>query len=315
MSLALANLGGLTNLATQKPNVGSYSAAQPSDAQVLDASTTTPQQVGTTYTADQLAQQQANAYTDLQLASLRDLLGRTDTGLNQGLQQIGDTYTGSVNQQQNQENQALQDYADKRVTTNKDKLGAYDTINKNANNGYRSLSQIVGRSAGTGSSAFQDLLPDVIGKDISGKRTDANTTYAQNLGNIDTAQKKTELSFQQVLQDLATQRAAQEQQLRTGVEGQKQNLLGQEQQLLAQRGNLAGAQAIQPQIESSRSAVENFFNQFRPTITPQQAAVAAPDLSQYTVDRSTVNAQQQGVPDTTNPYADILRKKLQDQTV
>lgn len=286
-------------------------------------STSSPQVLGSTtssgaYSADQLAAQQqaaqANAYVDQQLANLNDLLGRTDTSLNQGLEGLNSSYQGSVNQQNNALAQANQDYTDKRVATNKDKLGAYNTINKNANNGYRSLSQIIGRAAGTGSSAFQEALPDAIGKDISGKRGEANTTYATNLGNIDTAQKKTELSFQQILQDLANQRAAQEQQLRSGVEGQRQNILGQQQQLQASRGNLAGAQALQPQIEQSRNSVESFFNQFKPTYTAQQAAIAAPDLSQYNVDRSVVNAQQAG-GNASNPYADILRKKLQEQSL
>lgn len=255
---------------------------------------------------------QANAYIDTQLGNLNSLLGRSDTGLNQGLTQLNNSYQGNVNDQTNKENQAIQDYNDNRTQTNKDKLGAYDTINQNANNGYRSLAQLIGRASGAGSSAFTDLLPDVVGKDISGKRGTANQTYATNLGNIDTAQKKTENSFAGILADLANQRAAQEQQLRTGVENQKQSILGQEQALQAQRGNAAGAQALQPQIEASRNAVESFFNQFQPTITAQQAAIAAPDLSQYTVDRSNVNAANQGNPDPTNPYSDILRKKLQD---
>lgn len=263
------------------------------------------------YTAPDLEAQQANALTDQQIASLNDLLGRTDVSLNQGLQQLESGYQGNVNQQNNQKAQALQDYQDKRVATNKDKLGAYNTINKNANNGFRSLGQIIGRAAGTGSSAFQEALPNAIGRETSSKRGDANTTYASNLGNIDTAQKKTENSFAQILQDLANQRLQQEQSLRTGVESQRQNILGQQQALQAQRGNLAGVQALQPQIEQSRNTVESFFNQFRPTYTAQQAPIAAADLSAYNVDRSNVNAAQQG-GDATNPYAEILRKKLQE---
>lgn len=267
---------------------------------------------------------QNNAYLDTQANDLQSLLGRTDTGLEQGLQSLNDSYQSSVNDQGNQERQALQDYTDKRVSTNKDKLGAYDSINKNANNGYRSLSQIIGRAAGTGSSAFQDGLPDAIGKGMSGQRTDANATYAENLGNIDTAQKKTQLSFQEILEDLANQRATQEQQLRTGVEQQRQGINSQLAQNKSARLQNSGASAsqiaasqvpYQEAIDTSRNNVEGFFNQFRPTITPQQAAIAAPDLSQYTVDRANVNAQQQGAPDPTNPYADLLRKKLQEPTL
>lgn len=281
-------------------------SSSPNSAPAANPDPYTAGAAGGASAADQVAVQSG-------LANLNDLLGRTDTGLAQGLEGLNDSYQSNLNQQQNQENQALQDYGDQRTQTNKDKLGAYDTINKNANNGYRSLAQIIGRASGTGSSAFQDLLPDVVGRDTSSKRGDANQTYATNLGNIDTAQKKTENSFANILADLANQRNAQEQQLRTGVEQQKQSILGQQQQLQSQAGNAGAANALQPQIENSRNAVESFFNQFKPTITPQQAAIAAPDLSQYSVDRSNVNAQQQGAPDPTNPYADILRKKLQDQ--
>jgi hypothetical protein len=258
---------------------------------------------------------QDNAEYEVQDTNLRDLLGRLDPSLNQGLEQLNTTAQSAVNRQNSLKDQALQDYQEQRVSTQKDKQSAYGTINKNANNGYRSLAQIIGRSAGTGSSAFQELLPDVVGRETSSKRGEANTTYASNLGNINNAQKKTELSFEQILQDLAEQRKAQEQQLRTGVENQRQSLVGQQQALEGQRGNIAGVRALQPQIESSRNTVEGFFNQFKPQLVERQAAIAAPDLNQYNTDRANVNAQAQGSQDPTNPYADILRKKLQEQAL
>jgi len=270
----------------------------------------------------------AQGYTPLDLSSLdsqatdlNSLLGRTQTGLDQGLQGLSDSYNSNVTDQTNQHNQANQNYADNRVATNKDKLGAYDTINKNAGNGYRSLAQIIGRSAGTGSSAFQDLLPNVVGRDTSSQRQGANDTYASNLGNIDTAQKKTDQSFADILNNLQNQRQAQEQQLRTGVETQRQGIEGQLGQNAATRAAALGGDAnavaaaqapYQGQIDNSRNAVESFFNQFKPTLTAAQAPIAAPDLAAYKTDRSVVNAQQQGSPDPSNPYSDILRKKLQE---
>lgn len=298
-SQATSGPGILARPSTTTGSVADNSAVAP-DGSALGASTDATSQ----------------ALYNSQLSNLNDLLGRTDTGLTQGLGALNDSYTSNVNQQQNQENQALQDYGDQRTATNKDKLAAYDTINQNANQGYRSLAQLIGRSSGTGSSAFQDLLPNVVGQDTSAKRADANTTYASNLGNIDTAQKKTENSFAGILADLANQRAAQEQQLRTGAEQQRQSILGDQQTLQAQQGNAAGVAALQPQIDQSRNAVESFFNQFKPTITAQQAPIAAPDLTQYQVDRTNVNAQNTPSPaDDNNPYAAILRKQLQDQSL
>lgn len=307
------SLGGTDTSATVEPNL--FGATLDGGGSTLGASTTGG---GYTYDAAAAARQaeidQSNAYIDQQLGNLRDLLGRADTGLNQGLTQLNDSYQSNKTTQDNLHGQANQDYADKRVATNKDRQGAYGAINKNASNGYRSLSQIIGRASGTGSSAFREALPDAIGRETSGKRTEANQTYGTNMGNIDTAQKKTDLSFENILRDLENQRRSQEGSLRTGVEQQKQALYGQQQQLEAQRGNLAGAQALQGSIEGSRNSVESFFNQFKPTMVAQQAAIAAPDLNKYTVDRANVNAQKQG-GDATNPYADILRKKLQEGAV
>lgn len=262
------------------------------------------------------------AFLDSQEGSLRSLLGRTDTGLAQGLSRLNDDYQGNVNQQNAQKDQAISNYGDQRVTTNQDKLKGYDTINKGANNGYKSLAQIIGRASGTGSSAFQEMLPDVIGKDISGKRGDVNTTYGTNMQNIDKAQKETELSFASILEDLARQRSQGENDLRTGVENQRQTLNSQIGTIEGQKAQAAGggfaavkaAQApTQSAIENSRNAVENFFNQFNPGIKAGQATVATPELGNYTVDRSNINAGNAGAPDPTNPYSDILRKKLQDQ--
>lgn len=335
---ALANLVGVNdnpNRAALTTTPGDIAAAQFANGNVGTWGTTPTQSVADnnagTYTTDSSANSalatptnaQTLATLDSQSNDLNSLLGRTDTGLNQGLSQLNNSYTSNVNQQQNQENQALQDYADSRTQTNQDKLGAYDQINQNENNGYNSLAQIIGRSAGTGSSAFQDLLPNVIGKDTSAKRGTADTTYATNLGSIDDAQAKTQNSFANILADLANQRAQQEQTLRTGVEQQKQNLDSQLQSVAAQKAEAQGGgyaqvaaaeQPFQSAIDSSRDAVQNFFNQFQPTVTPQQAAIAAPSLAGYAVDRSNVNAADSGVADPTNPYADILRKKLQDDS-
>ena len=123
-----------------------------------------------------------------QAAQLRALLGRTDTGLNQGLTRNEDQYNEQVGSANAGKDQQYAAFNDQRVAQNQGKLSAYDTINKNANNGYRSLAQIIGRASGTGSSAFRDLLPNVIGKDTSSKRQAATDTYGRNLQGIDKSQ-------------------------------------------------------------------------------------------------------------------------------
>jgi len=254
-------------------------------------------------------------------ARLRALLGRTDTGLNQGLTQNEDQYNTQVGGANADKERQYANYADQRIDQNRNKLSAYDTINRNAGNGYRSLAQIIGRASGTGSSAFQELLPDVVGKDTSSKRQGATDTFGRNLQGIDKAQGQYDISFADVLADLARQRKANEEQLRTGIEGQRQTINGQ---LADNAGRIAqangggydavrAAQApFQTAIDNSRNQVESFFNQFRTPYTPKQAVAATPEMSAYNTDRSVVNANNGGQPgDPTNPYSALLRKRLQ----
>jgi len=259
------------------------------------------------------------AYLDDQASQLRDLLNRTDTGLNQGLQQNQDEYDRQLGGANNQKSQQYANYEDQRVAQNQGKLNTYDTINRNANNAFRSLSQIVGRAAGTGSSAFRDLLPNVVGSDISSKRGTANQTYGSNLQGIDRAQGQFDISFADVLDDLLRQKKTNENTLRTGIEGQRQSLNSQLGTVAAQKAQAQGGgyaqvraaqQPFQDNINNSRNQVESFFNQFRTAYTPKQAVAVAPELAGYTADRSTINAQNQGVADPTNPYAALLRKRL-----
>ena len=259
------------------------------------------------------------AYLRDQGAQLRALLGRTNTNLEQGLSKNQSEYQKQLDQSNLAKQEQLKGYGEQRTGQMQGREKAYGTINQNANQGYRSLAQIIGRGAGTGSSAYQELLPNVIGRDISSKRGDANETYGQNLRGIDTAQNKYNSSFEQVLKDLEDQRLANESNVRSNVEGQRQGLYGQiatnEGQIAQGQGGGYAAirnaqQPYQDQIEQSRNAVEGYFNQFKPNYTPQQAVADAPELSNYTVDRANVNAQNQGM-DESNPYASLLRKKLQ----
>lgn len=238
-----------------------------------------------------------------QEAQLRALLGRTDTALNQGLTRNEDAYNTEVGNATTDKNRQVQGQT-------KAKLGAYDTINRNASTGYRSLAQIIGRASGTGSSAFRELLPDVIGKDTSSKRQAATNTFGENLSNIDT-------SFESVINDLLKQKKANEEDVRGGVEAQRQSINDQlarvaAQEALAKGGGYAEVKAaqspFQEAINKSRDLVEGLFNTFRTPFTPP---TVNPNLATYQTDRSVVNAQSSpDGGDATNPYAALLRKRL-----
>jgi len=268
-----------------------------SGSDVNGASITPEQQAAARAKADAIQFLTDNG-TDLQ-----GLLGRLDTARQNGLTQNQDQYDKQLGLSQiDKDNQV--------VKQTKAGESAQNSIRQNANAGLRSLQQIIGRASGTGSSAFRDLLPHVVGTDTSSKTRNATETYGTNLSNIDN-------SFASVLADLAEQKKRNEEALLTGIEQQRQGIqsqIGQNQsQLAAARGGdyasqrAAGADARNA-INNSRNLVESFATTYR---TPYTAPVLDPKLTEYTTDRASINAQGQPGVDSTNPYASLLRKKLQ----
>ena len=285
---------------------------------------TTSQPNTPTYNAQATQNTQAQSDTLASLADqrsqLQGLLGRTEVGLSQGLTRNENDYNTEVGGANDAKALQYGNFADKRLSNNEDKQSAFGKINRNANAGYRSLAQIIGRASGTGSSAFRDLLPNVIGQDTSSKRRAANENFGRNLQGIDKAQGQYDISFESVLADLLKQKKDNEATLRTGVEGQRQGINSQLAQNAAQDAQARGggfaavraaSQPFQDSINSSRDTVQSFFDQFRTPFAQKQAVAPTPELSQYTTDRSVVNQQAQGGGDASNPYAQLLRKRLQ----
>lgn len=254
-----------------------------------------------------------------QEASLNSTLGRNRTALNQGITQNEDEYNRQVGASQGDKERAYQTYQSQREGQIKGREDTRNTNSRNAGAGYRSLAQMIGRASGTGSSAYRDLLPNVIGSDLSGKQKIANETYGTNLQGIDKKQLEYDLNFQNALSDLLRQKKENESGIRTRFETQNQTILDRLRGVQGDRAKVAGggyaavkaAQAgTDASIEQSKNNVENFFNEFRTPYTRQQATVGTPDLANYTTDRTQINARNSGQnPD--NPYAALLRRKLQ----
>jgi hypothetical protein len=237
------------------------------------------------------------------------------------LQKNEDEYTTQTGDAGRDKERAYAGYAEQKVAQNQGKLDAQNTNNRNAGIGYRSLSQIIGRAAGRGSSAFRDLLPDVVGKDLSSKQRDVSETTGRNMQGIDKARGEYDSSFEGVLADLLKQKKDNEANAKTafadkriGVNNQLADVAGQ--RAIAQGGGYAQVKAaqqpFQDTINQTQNTVEGFFNQYRTPYVRQQAVATAPELSGYTTDRASINAQAQG-GDSNNPYSQLLRKKLQGQ--
>lgn len=262
--------------------------------------------------------QDAAFLTD-QASQLGSLLGRTDLAQEQALKNNEDQYKTAYDAS-NADNTLAQQGFEKQLGSNKvNRQQAQTTNNVNANQGFKGLSQIIGRSAGTGSSAYQQLLPSVIGKDLSSKQRGVAQTFGQNQANIDQSKTQYDLGFQGVLRDLMKQKSDTEGDIRTKIEQQRQGIQSQladnaAKLAQAQGGGYAQAKiAQQPYLDainSSKNTVEGFFDKYRTPYQYTQQVATTPDLAAYTTDRAQLNARGQG-EDSSNPYSQMLRKKLQ----
>jgi len=84
-----------------------------------------------------------------------DLLGRLDASRNSGREKIGKQYDTELGLSTQDKERQMAQYEDTRTAQTQGREKAFGEANQSANNAFRSLSQIIGRGAGTGSSAFR----------------------------------------------------------------------------------------------------------------------------------------------------------------
>jgi hypothetical protein len=258
------------------------------------------------------------AYLDDQAAALRRLLGDIATTRDQGFARIGDDYSreeGGINQSKAR---ATEGFQVKREDNTKGKLGSYNKVDTNARTLNDSVRRLLGMASGSQSSAFQEAAPNAVARDASIKRTDVTDTFGRNDRDINTAEEDTNLEFESALSDLLRQRRQKESDLETGVIGQEREVNENLANIAGERAKVAGggynsvkaAQApYQAVIDSKRAALAGLFDKYRTPFQAKAVEVKAPNLAEFTVDRTAVNAGNQGGTADYNPYAAFLQKK------
>lgn len=254
---------------------------------------------------------------------LRDLLGRTDTTLGQGLQQLGTSYTQQQNEANQKRTRVLEDYGNQRVDTTNAKQGALGKVDTEARTLNDKLRRILGLASGSGSSAFQFAAPNAVARQASQQRQGVQGDFATNFRNLDVAENRAKVDFEDLIADLLNQRNQREYELRSGIEGQKQGIFGQLGDIASQRAALQGggyaaqvaaARPYQDQYNQSQSAIEALFGRFQPQVQAKAVNPQQVDLKQYQVDRAAVNTNNQQGTDAYSPYAQFLKRQRQ-QTV
>ena len=263
------------------------------------------------------------AYLDSQAGILRDMLGRSQNALNQGLTNLNDSYNRQVGSANQQRSRALEDFGVQREDTTRAKQEALGKVDTNARTLNDSLRRILGMAGGSESSAYQYAAPNAVARQASGERNDVLSGYAENDRSIGLAERRAEEDFASLLSDLAAQRGQKESELRTGILENEQDTNRSLADIAAQRSALQGggyAAALAAQrpyadaISSRQSQLDNLFNQFRnPVLTPKAVNVQKPELRDYLVDRAGINAQQQApTTDAYSPYSPFLKKQQEE---
>lgn len=300
--------------APSAPNQPPAPSTPPADGRVLGASTTG----GSNTNAADLA------YLSDQESQLRKMLASAQTTLDNGLTQLSDTSNKEVNRQKQAQATADANYGTQREDATRAKLSAIDQVNTGARTLADSVRRLLGLASGANSSAYQLAAPAAIARDATIKRTGVNETYGKDFRNIDTAQQNADTQFAQYLQDLADQRKQKELALRQGVIQQEQGINGDLADVARQRAQIQGGgydavkaatAPYQAAINDRQSALDTLFSQFRTPYNLQAPTVTTPQLSDYTVGRTTLTPGQGNVadPNATSPYAQFLKKKFQSQ--
>ncbi len=250
------------------------------------------------------------AYLDQQEGLLRQLFGRADTTLNQGLSNLTDTYNRTKGDADTDQSRRTRDFGIKQQDTERGKDQAINRVNDNA----RTLSNSVRRRLGlaAGNSSALGVADNAVAREASGDRTNVLESFGQNFRGIDLARKDTEDDFTRFMRDLDIQKGSKEQQLRTGVEQEKQSVNERLAEIARQRSSLQGGgfsqqtAAQQPYLNAvneGNSRIDGLFEQFR---TPQLSVAPVQDrqvsLRDYIVNRKNISGGQNQAQQQLAPY-------------
>lgn len=259
----------------------------------------------------------AQAYYQDQIDSLNRLLGATGGRLDTSLGILGANYNAQNTDLSNQRKKAMGLYDAQSLQNSKDKQSGLEQVDAFANNSYNSLMRLLGGAGAGNSSVARTLMPSLVSKAGSTRRTGVFNTAGENEMNIDTARTDAENQYTNELTALDEWKKAQEKSMRQETEEKNLDLLQQIQDaqfLRAQAGGGGYAEAkaaganTASKISNTQAALDALFGAYNPTYTPKAINLTTPELSKYTVDPATIKTDA-SMPSDTSYYGGMLKKK------
>ena len=259
------------------------------------------------------------AYLDDQQSRLERQLGRTNTYLTQGLAELMDSYNKSRTSANQQRGRELENLGLQREDTTRKKDSTLDRVNTGARTLADSLRRKIGMASGSGSSAYQITAPGAVARDASEKRSGVMEDFGTNFRNLDLTERRANEDYNSLFESLEADKKNRERALRQGIEEQRMGVDQSLAELARQRALVQGGgydqvkQAMSKytdRMSARESAIDSLFNKYRTVGKFQPVKVNMPQLRDYTVDKTAVQANQQA--GTQDPYAPY-RPQLMDE--
>lgn len=261
------------------------------------------------------------AYDD-QISALERLLGYTNTRRDAGLASMTDRFNSEKRTLDDQYARAQDGYRVKETENAQAKERGLGEVDSFANSSYKNLQRLLqGGNAGS-SSVARELMPYLVSKAATTRRTGVFDTSGQNARNIDMAKDDAEYQYGTNSQDLENSRKSSEQSFRENILN-KQNELGGSMRDLQIKRQMANGQgyaqaraagdAAQAGITDRQNQLASLFGQYKPTFTAKAMNTKTPDLGQYTVDKASINSSNSNLPAESSYYQTMLKKKQELQ--
>lgn len=257
-------------------------------------------------------------YLNNQESLYNTLLGSLGGTLTSGLSKLDTSEAGARGSAKLSNDRAMRDYNLKREDSKRGKQDAIGNVDNNARSLSDSIRRILGMASGSGSSAYRFAAPNAIARDASKKRSSVMNSYGQNERNLDLAVDDTDVDYGNLLNEITNKRRTEEESLRAGILGQEQGIQQSLGEIAGERARLRGGNVLNASrpfqdrylgIQNEIGALPNRFA----VSNPREVKVTQPQLSDYLVDRTALNATQQSGQKQYSPYSAFLNKQRDDE--
>jgi hypothetical protein len=287
--------------------------------QVLDAETEDPSGA---YTGGSAGGGADNSYDiagiDAQANQLRSFLDGSGRRLDEGMAGINDDATRLRNKNNLDRSRTAEDFGLRTEDTQHNKDGKLDGIDTRARVQSNSLRNLVGRAAGSGSSAYQIAVPDAVTREASVDREGVQEDFGANFRDLGLARKRADEDYAGVDEDINHQVNDKTKALKEGVMSAQNDATASMADLARrkaalQSGNVKAAGAgYDAEIAARQAAMDQLFGQYRTPITAKAVQVDTPQLRDYVDNGAAVGMDSSGAAPGTSPYSPFIKKRQED---